>query len=405
MVPQSVAAAVPDAAPVTVARYAAGLQAAPRASIRPRRLRILHVVLSIGETSAPYNEHCLPRAAASEITICTYFPCTIVPPASLKVIGGDGSLKGFRRALREAMGRGAYDVVHAHSPHVALLALLCVGARSHVRRRAVVTVHDSYANYKLRNRLLFLPVFALFRHVVCCSYASRDSFPAVYRWLAGRRLCAVRNGMDIDRIDRAGGPRGHSATEESVFNVVAVGRFVRVKNPEMVVAAFRQAAIRNGRLVYIGEGVLRPALAERSGSPGGDSVDVEFPGLIPREYVYEHLLGADLFVSASRGEGLPIAVLEAMACRCPVILSDIPPHREIARGVDFIPLIDPDDMAGFARAIAAMRNMPPAERRSIGERCRRVVEHRFSLSAMHDGYSRLYELAGHKRYEVAGQGR
>ncbi|HXQ36410.1 MAG TPA: glycosyltransferase, partial [Anaerolineales bacterium] len=96
------------------------------------------------------------------------------------------------------------------------------------------------------------------------------------------------------------------------------------------------------------------------------------------------------FVSASRGEGLPVAVLEAMACHRPVILSDIPPHREIVKDIDFIPLIQPDDVAGFARTIKKYQEMTPSERMEIGEKCRKIVEDRFSLPAMHAGYARIY---------------
>jgi glycosyltransferase involved in cell wall biosynthesis len=59
--------------------------------------------------------------------------------------------------------------------------------------------------------------------------------------------------------------------------------------------------------------------------------------------------------------------MEAMACGRPVILSDIPPHREIAEGVDFIPLIKPDDVSGFAQEINKFSEMPVSERTMIGQ--------------------------------------
>ena len=150
------------------------------------RLRILHVVLSIGPTNSPYNEHCLPMSEKRDISICTYFPSKIRPPATINLFEGDSSLKGFFRTLRSALDAKEYDVVHAHTPHVALLLLAVTLFRTGKSSASdVVTVHDSYPNYKLRNRLLFLPVFARFRKVVCCSYASFASFPLVFTRLAG----------------------------------------------------------------------------------------------------------------------------------------------------------------------------------------------------------------------------
>ena len=90
------------------------------------------------------------------------------------------------------------------------------------------------------------------------------------------------------------------------------------------------------------------------------------------------------------GEGLPVAVLEAMACGSPVILSDIPPHREIAEGVDFIPIVMTNDISGFASEITKFYEMSPSERAEIGKKCRALVENKFSLDAMHAGYDEVY---------------
>jgi glycosyltransferase involved in cell wall biosynthesis len=256
----------------------------------------------------------------------------------------------------------------------------------------VVTVHDSYQNFKLRNRLLWIPVFATFRRIVCCGQASLDSFPALYKWLAGERLGAVPNGLDIARVDRIAAQGSQLSPAARGFTVLAVSRLVDIKNPSSVLAAFQQSieqSSRPSRLVYIGDGPLREKLQAQRGEAGLEDA-IELTGLIPREKVFEHLLAADLFVSTSRGEGLPVAVLEAMACGCPVLLSDIPPHREIADGVDFVPLRAPDDVAGFAQEIDRLGGMPASERANIGQKGRKLVEERFSLQAMHAGYTQVY---------------
>ncbi|MEJ2560863.1 MAG: glycosyltransferase family 4 protein, partial [Anaerolineae bacterium] len=215
---------------------------------------------------------------------------------------------------------------------------------------------------------------------------------ALFKRLAGARLGVVQNGLDIARVDHIADNIQPRPLQAKDFTAVAISRLVNIKNPFSVVTAFQQStdyASQTSRLVYIGDGPLRNSLLTESREFGLEN-RIEFTGLIPRETVFEYLLKADLFISASRGEGLPISVLEAMACRCPVILSDIPPHREIAEGVDFIPLVKPDDVAGFAREIKKLREMPVSERAAIGQNCRKLVEQRFSLPAMHTGYAEVY---------------
>ena len=178
-------------------------------------------------------------------------------------------------------------------------------------------------------------------------------------------------------------------SESRRFTVMAVGRLIELKKPYSILKAFCMSDDRTGKLVFVGQGPLCSHLLKESRKLGVTD-QVEITGWIAREQVYESLVGADLFVSASNVEGLPIAVLEAMACRCPVVLSDIPPHREIASGSDFIPLIHPDDVAGFAREIKRFRRMAALERAQIGKQCRKLVEERFSLRRMHQEYAEIY---------------
>ena len=351
-------------------------------------LNILRITLTIGETSAPYNQFSLAIATKHNITICNYFKSNITPPKEITLFEGDDSLKGFFRVLKAAFDEREYDIVHAHTGHVGVFFLVANILYGRFACPTVFTVHNSYQNYKLRNKLLLIPAFAFFQRVVCCGQASFESFPGFFKWLADDRFCFVQNGVDIDRIDRVIG-KNQEHVQNSYFTITTVGRLIEIKYPLSVLKAFQQCADQASRLVFIGEGHMRgDLLTEIEASGFGNQV--ELTGLIPRDKVYEQLTRANLFISTSAGEGFPIAVLEAMACRCPVLLSDIPPHREINDGVDFIPLIHPDDVKGFAREIKRFRQMSSSERGEIGEKCRRLVEKRFSLTTMHREYEKVY---------------
>jgi len=354
-----------------------------------RRLSILHIILALKPTNGQYNEHCLPLMDERDITICTFFKSDITPPRAITLFDGDNSVIGFFRTLRTALLKKEYDVIHVHTPHAGVLllvTLLVSGLYRKLISSSVHTVQNSYQNFKLRNKLLFIPSFALFPQMVFCGDASYESFPSFYKWLARGRMTVVPNAVDLDRIDRITKPE--PAANNGRFTIATVG-LINIKNPLTVFQAFRQYADQNSQLVFLGEGNLRPILTHEIGNLGLQK-QIQLAGMIARDKVFEYFKLADLFVSASWGEGLPLAILEAMACNCPVVLSDIPPHREIAEGVGFIPLIKPDDIAGFTRAIKEFGEMSAAEREIIGEKCRKVVEERFSLPTMHTGYAEVY---------------
>jgi glycosyltransferase involved in cell wall biosynthesis len=367
------------------------LQSRTLEPIGHRRLRILHVIIFLGPTNGQYNQHCLPLRRERDFSICTYFKPSLEPPAEIKVYAGDGSMRGFFRALGAALRTQDYDIVHVHAPETGPLVLLGLALRPHrwrVWRSLVYTVTDSFYDYDARDKISMLPTFAAFRRVVFCSHAARDSFPALWSRMAGARSRTVQNAADVDRVERAiaGRPRGRS---DSRFNVVTVGRLEEVKDPMTLLAAFRLIVDEGTHLTFIGAGSLEGKVVGeiRASLPQGR---VELTGLISRDEVFVRCHDADLFVSASLGEGLPVAVIEAMATGCPVVLSDIPPHRELADGASFIPLVPCGDAEAIAREIDRFRSMSPEARAKVGRRCREHVRTRFDLATMQTNLENVY---------------
>jgi len=354
-----------------------------------RRLSILHIILVLKPTNGQYNEHCLPLMDKRDITICTFFKSDITPPKAITLFDGDNTIMGFFRAVRAALAKREYDIIHVHTPHAGVLllvALFMFGMYKKLIPSTVHTVQNSYENFKFRNKLLFIPSFVFFRQMVFCSHASYDSFPNFYKWLAADRMHVVQNGVDLNRIDHI--TKAKPAVHNEHFTIATVG-LIKIKNPTTVLDATYQYNNQDTKLTFLGEGSLRPVLLQKVERLGLQQ-KVQLTGMVARDKVFEYFTRADLFVSSSWGEGLPVAVMEAMACGCPVVLSNIPPHREIAEGVDFIPLLKPNDVTGFAQEIKKFREMSVSERAVIGQKCRKLIEDRFSLPIMHAGYQEIY---------------
>ncbi len=105
---------------------------------------------------------------------------------------------------------------------------------------------------------------------------------------------------------------------------VSVGILCQRKDPETVIKGFLESqASRNGMLILLGDGPLR----EQCDHMAAARDNVRIAGFV--ENIKDYLGAADILVSASINEGYPNAIIEALACGLPVILSDIPPHREI----------------------------------------------------------------------------
>jgi glycosyltransferase involved in cell wall biosynthesis len=136
--------------------------------------------------------------------------------------------------------------------------------------------------------------------------------------------------------------------EEKV--VLYAGRMDSGKNVEGVITALAHIAHEMPfTAVVCGDGPHRRRL-ERMALELGIAHRVVFTGYV--DNLWDLMKRADALISLSRFEGCPNVVLEAMACGCPLIVSDIPAHREILdeRSALFVDPKDPDEAASAIRA-------------------------------------------------------
>ena len=139
--------------------------------------------------------------------------------------------------------------------------------------------------------------------------------------------------------------------------VLAVGRLTEQKDfPTLLHAFARLRALRDARLVILGEGRLRASLEALAGQLG-IAADVDMPGFV--ENPFQYMSRAAVLVLSSQYEGLPGVLIQALACGCPVVSTDCPGgSREILAQGKYGALVRIGDAAAMADAILAELDNP-----------------------------------------------
>jgi glycosyltransferase involved in cell wall biosynthesis len=166
----------------------------------------------------------------------------------------------------------------------------------------------------------------------------------------GARPEAVRtiaNGVDPNEF-QPDPERLDGTAKNGTFRIACVGRLIFNKGPQFLIEAAPSilAARPDAEFVFVGDGPLRAGLEERTRELGIGQ-RVRFLGTRPD--VSAILRGCDLLVRPSLLEGMPLAILEAMACGLPVIATPISGSAElVSHGQNglLVPTPDPESLTG-----------------------------------------------------------
>jgi glycosyltransferase involved in cell wall biosynthesis len=286
-------------------------------------------------------------------------PCPLAGPAT------------FMPRLVGLLRRGHYDVVHSHVHNFSGVILLLARLAGVPRRIAHIrSAHDGRAStparraYRMAMRQL---IDANASAVIGVSECAMEAFWGA-GWRHDRRKVVVYNGIEEARFRDAEG----AATVRPEFRIPAgdalllhVGGFSPPKNHAGLVDIFARLVARRARtaLLLVGDGALRERVQEDV-ARRGLAAHVRFAGA--RDDIGRLLGAADVFVFPSLWEGLPGALLEALAAGVPVVASSIPPVLEIARRAHGIVAVDPADTEGFARRIDELLSAPAGAREGGG---------------------------------------
>jgi glycosyltransferase involved in cell wall biosynthesis len=213
------------------------------------------------------------------------------------------------------------------------------------------TVHcNIYNDYLLRFNLLFASIFIrvhekLFRKVdkmICCSKSLDDLYK-----LKGFKCESIQNGIDTNVY---GLDISNKSNMRSMLNlplnkkiILVSGSIDKRKRSIFIVETLKKHLNEfNAKLVFCGEGCDLKKCEKLS-----EGYDIDFRGKVDDIIPYLHT--ADICISASSSEGLPMSVIEAGCCGLPLVLSNIAPHMELdcndeIEGILFFELDNAGDM-------------------------------------------------------------
>jgi glycosyltransferase involved in cell wall biosynthesis len=197
----------------------------------------------------------------------------------------------------------------------------------------------------------------------------------------------VPNGIEVERFARITAP----ANREGPQRLLCVARLTDQKGHDVLLRALPAVSAAAGpiSLTLLGDGPERDSLQSLATALGVSGI-VRFAGIAPD--VGPYLAETTAFVLPSRYEGLPLALLEAMAAGVPVVASAVPGNRDVVRdGVDGI-LVPAGDADALAKGIVQILTNGEMAGRLAAE-ARLSVAARYSAERMAEQTLRVYSGA------------
>ena len=287
-----------------------------------------------------------------------------------------------------AIRAGSISLIHAHEFYMGVIGAV-VSRLTGVP--LVVTIHGkNYYPDKMRRRLMLRMTAAQACGFVMVSEELKQFVCAITR-VPQEDVQVIHNGVALEPF---GGEshtvdlRAQAGIPQNVRVIGTVGALFPVKGQRYLIEAFRQVRTRmaTAHLVILGEGQEREALEHQAQQLGvRDSVHL----LGFREDVLALLPQMDVVVLPSLSEGLPLALLEAMAAMRPVVVTQVGGIPEVVQDGMTGFLVPPGDAEALAaQLLRVLAN--PGLAAQLGAAGRDIVRARFSHSAMLGKYQSIY---------------
>lgn len=257
------------------------------------------------------------------------------------------------KKLKAIIDEGDFSIVHCHTPVGGVLGRLAARKARKNGARIMYTAHGFhfYKGAPIKYWLVFYPIEKLCSHLTDVLITiNKEDYALAQKKMKAKCVKYVPGvGVDLEKfgettIDKAAKRRELGLQEDSIV-LLSVGELIVRKNHETSIKAI---ADMDAYYLIAGDGDLRQSL-QSSIDRLGRSDTIKLLGY--RNDVADLYKVADIFVFSSYQEGLPVAVMEAMASGLPCVVSKIRGNTDLLEKVEGGFLCDPQNASEFAEKL------------------------------------------------------
>ena len=282
------------------------------------------------------------------------------------------------------------DIVHCES-HLFLPSVQSLLKAEQMHIPSIITVHGVFADrgfmsnsiQKTYIRLL-CKTFRKARFIICLTH--NDALEISQLGCSSEKIRLVPNAVDTELFQ----PLDNKDSDLIVWH----GRFVPEKGLEYLISAMKLVLIKkkNAKLLIIGYGPMKAKLVNLALDLNLLNTAVFFSQVMSREEISKILAKATIYVLPSIKEGLPLSVLEAMACGLPIIGCNVSGVNELVFDKFNGILVPPRTPEAIADSIIFLLNDPEARKR-LGDNARKTAVEKYAWAKTLDQLDSIYHEA------------
>lgn len=301
------------------------------------------------------------------------------------------------KKLKAIMEENEYHLIHCHTPMGGVLSRLAAKFLRKRQTKVLYTAHGFHfcKGSPIQNWMIYYPIEKwLSRYTDCLITINEEDYKLAVSHFKTNQIEHVHGmGVDTEQYSPVSGNAkkvlraGHHYANDAFFMFYAA-EFNKNKNQKLLIQALSlvKDRIPHAKLLLAGEGILLDECKRLSAALGVNGM-VEFLGYCRN--IDSLLKMSDICVASSLREGLPVNILEAMACSLPIVAVDNRGHRELVFN-DQNGWLVPNNPAEMAKRMVRLAQNKDL-RSAFGRESRKIVLEQYSLNRILDEQSKIYE--------------